>query len=172
MWQQQMQLMETFHNDMIMMVQMFIAMHREHLASVRDELDHVQELTRELTRLNARLGQLPAVTEGIPAAPTGRRRRELGRAPQAGASTPGGNPPPRPAQPTADRPAGKPPDEAGKLGPAGGPASKGRDAGKPQARPSPALAREEIYADLTRRITELQRERQGHWQKILKAING
>jgi hypothetical protein len=31
---------------------------------------------------------------------------------------------------------------------------------------------EDIYADLTRRITELQQERQGYWQKILKAING
>ena len=27
---------------------------------------------------------------------------------------------------------------------------------------------EDLYADLTRRITELQRERQGYWQKILR----
>ena len=50
MWQQQMQLMESFHNDMILMVQMFVAMHREHLASVRDELDMVQQLTRRTQR--------------------------------------------------------------------------------------------------------------------------
>ena len=49
MWQQQMRLMESFHNDMIMMVQMFFAMHREHMASVREELDRVEQLTRELT---------------------------------------------------------------------------------------------------------------------------
>src|SRR5262249_2613520 len=36
MWHQQMRMMESFHNDMIMMVQMFFAMHREHLASSRD----------------------------------------------------------------------------------------------------------------------------------------
>src|SRR5262249_61788527 len=55
MWQQQMQMMESFHNDMILMVQMFVAMHREHLASVRDELDRVQHLTRELSELQAKL---------------------------------------------------------------------------------------------------------------------
>ena len=54
MWQQQMQLMESFHNDMIMMVQMFVAMHKEHSASVRHELDMVQHLTRELSALQAR----------------------------------------------------------------------------------------------------------------------
>ena len=30
----------------------------------------------------------------------------------------------------------------------------------------------EVYSHLTRRITELQRERQGYWQRILKVING
>src|SRR6185312_676716 len=67
MWQQQMQLMETFHNDMAMMVQMFIAMHREFQGSVRAELERVQNLTRELGRLNARLGQLPEPSEAGPA---------------------------------------------------------------------------------------------------------
>ena len=57
MWQQQMQMMESFHNDMIMMVQMFVAMHREHLASVRDELDRVEQLTRELSDLQAKLAE-------------------------------------------------------------------------------------------------------------------
>jgi pSer/pThr/pTyr-binding forkhead associated (FHA) protein len=172
MWQQQMQLMETFHNDMIMMVQMFIAMHREHLASVRDELDHVQKLTRELTRLNARLGVLPQPAGASPGAEAGRPRRELGPAPQADASKPRGNRPPRPDQPTAKRREGKPADAAGKAGRTGRPKSKAQDAGKPQAGPAPVMASEEIYADLTRRITELQQERQGYWQKILKAING
>ena len=55
MWQQQMRLMESFHNDMIMMVQMFFAMHREHMASAREELDRVEQLTRELSALQARL---------------------------------------------------------------------------------------------------------------------
>src|SRR5262249_8561513 len=59
MWQQQMQLMESFHRDMILMVQMFVAMHREHSASVRHELDMVQQLTQELSALQAKSGQSP-----------------------------------------------------------------------------------------------------------------
>ena len=59
MWQQQMQLMESFHNDMILMVQMFVAMHREHLASVRHELDMVQRLTRELSLLQGKATESP-----------------------------------------------------------------------------------------------------------------
>jgi pSer/pThr/pTyr-binding forkhead associated (FHA) protein len=68
MWQQQMQLMESFHNDMILMVQMFVAMHKEHSASVRHELDMVQRLTRELSALQAKTGQSPgSENEGVTA---------------------------------------------------------------------------------------------------------
>ena len=55
-WQQQIQVMESFHKDMILMVQMFVAMHREHVVSVRDELDRVQQLTRELSELQRESG--------------------------------------------------------------------------------------------------------------------
>ena len=57
MWRQQMQMMESFHNDMILMVQMFVAMHREHRVSVRDELDRVQKLTGELAVIARETGQ-------------------------------------------------------------------------------------------------------------------
>ena len=57
MWQQQMQMMESFHNDMVLMVQMFVAMHREHSASFRHELDQVQQLTQELRDLQAKLAE-------------------------------------------------------------------------------------------------------------------
>ena len=63
MWQQQMRMMESFHNDMIMMVQMFFAMHREHLASARDELDRVEQLTRELSALQAKLDEPTAAPD-------------------------------------------------------------------------------------------------------------
>jgi hypothetical protein len=36
----------------------------------------------------------------------------------------------------------------------------------------PRMESSEMYADLTRRITQLQRERRGYWKRILKAING
>ena len=57
MWQQQMQLMEMFHNDMILMVQMFAAMHRQQLDSVRHEMDMVQRLTGQLQDLQTKLAE-------------------------------------------------------------------------------------------------------------------
>ena len=95
MWQQQMQMMQAFHNDMVMMFQMFVAMHREHLGSVRDELDRVQQLTRELTRLNARLGQLPRSAETSMPSDVGGQRGKCEAVPD-GLPRPEGNPrPPR-----------------------------------------------------------------------------
>ena len=65
MWQQQMRMMESFHNDMMLMVQMFMAMHKEHLESVRGELDKVRELSRELGQLQGKLGEpKPRVQRG------------------------------------------------------------------------------------------------------------
>ena len=63
MWQQQMQMMESFHQDMILMVQMFVAMHREHRVAIRDELDRVQKLTRKLSVLQAKLTQTAGPAE-------------------------------------------------------------------------------------------------------------
>ena len=76
MWQQQMQMMQAFHNDMVMMFQMFVAMHRDHLDSVRDELNRVEQLTRELTRLNARLAQFPGSAETSTPSDVGGQREE------------------------------------------------------------------------------------------------
>jgi hypothetical protein len=36
----------------------------------------------------------------------------------------------------------------------------------------PAASSPDLYVHLARRITEIQRERRGYWQRILKAING
>ena len=92
MWQQQIQMMQSFHNDMVMMFQMFVAMHREHLGSVRDELDRVQELTRELTRLNAELGQIPESAKTNPPLYAGGRSEKSRTVPDGGKPRPEGSP--------------------------------------------------------------------------------
>ena len=74
-WQQQMQVMESFHKDMILMVQMFVAMHREHVVSVRDELDRVQQLTRELSELQRDLVEQASGSGEIQASPSCTKRR-------------------------------------------------------------------------------------------------
>ena len=48
--------LEMLHSEMILMVRMFMTMHREHVGSIRDEFDRVQQLTRELETLQAKLG--------------------------------------------------------------------------------------------------------------------
>ncbi len=174
MWQQQMQLMESFHKDMVTMVQMFVAMHREHQATVRDELGRVQQLTQELTRLNARLGQLPAPGTTRPNPETNRNARKAEPAPPAGSSAkPESSPRAHSAQRSTEEPARKPrgPTQSPpKKRPAPAPAPEESEEPSPAAIPTGTSA--ELYAHLTRRITELQQERQGYWQRILKVING
>jgi pSer/pThr/pTyr-binding forkhead associated (FHA) protein len=171
-WQQQMQLMETFHNDMAMMVQMFIAMHREFQGSVRAELERVQRLTRELGRLNARLGQLPEPSGAGPARETVHPEKKARTVPGAGPSGPEARPHPRKAQ-RADAATGREP-KSRHTDPvrAGRSAPTPEDPGQVGSGPIPERESAEMYADLTRRITELQRERRGYWQRILKTING
>jgi hypothetical protein len=127
---------------MTMMVQMFIATHREFQSSVCDELRRVQKLTQELSRLNAQLLQVPESPKAPPAA-------------QA---------PPTPREGRLARPVS--------VSPAKGPSDEPAIADRPATRPGPRKDSAEVYADITRRITELQRQRRGCWQRILKAING
>jgi pSer/pThr/pTyr-binding forkhead associated (FHA) protein len=170
-WQQQMQLMESFHNDMLLMVQMFVAMHRDHLASVRHELDMVQRLTGELSDLQAKLAEGPSSPSvGLTA---GRGRPSRGPDPAQSLDHMKQNKRPvsrkptidsRPADPTSPQSAAEPgpirrksnsTERSMPAGPAG--ISKGEDS--------------QIHALLTTRIAELQRERQGYWQRILSALH-
>jgi pSer/pThr/pTyr-binding forkhead associated (FHA) protein len=170
-WQQQMQFMEAFHSDMMTMVQMFVAMHSEHQATLRDELRQVQQLTQELTRLNARLGQLPAPGTARPSPENRRTDRKDAPARMAGSVTPESNPGARSAQRASEKTTSHPPDSTESP-------RKKRPAAAPELSEQrstvamPATGSPDLYIHLTRRITELQRERQGYWQRILKAING
>ena len=172
MWRQQMQLMESFHNDMIMMVQMFVAMHREHLASVRHELDMVQRLTGELGNLQARLAEPASAADDGPTAGIGRPSQERGpvqaidhrrrdKKPASREATNASNRADRTSQqPAADR---------------GFPSPKTRAAEAPVPPASHGTSNSDesqIHAVLTERIAELQRERQGYWQRILSALHG
>ena len=171
MWQQQMQLMESFHNDMVMMVQMFVAMHREHQATVRDELGRVQQLTKELTRLNAQLAHLPAPGPARPSPEASRKASSGEPASPAVSPKPESSPRARSAQRSTEETSRKPPEPAEKP-------RKKRPAAAPEEKEGPltaampAMSGPEMYAHLTRKITDLQRERQGYWQRILKVING
>jgi len=171
MWQQQMQLMESFHNDMILMVQMFVAMHREHSASVRHELDMVQQLTRELSALQAKTAQAPGsansgLTAGVDRPDRERGpvpaidRKKLDKQPLSDQPDQGGNR----ARPNSTEPAGRSKAAGSKI-----PSAKGSV--PPVSDGTRAEENEQVHALLTQRIAELQRERQGYWQRILSTIN-
>jgi hypothetical protein len=169
MWQQQIQLIDLFHNDMILKVQMFAAMHREHLASVRDELSKVQRLTRELNALQARLNHPAGSADDDPTGVVARPAQDRGTAQP-------GNRGRRDQQTIAGEPS-----RAGRRAQvndgAGSPElTRPKIASDPGSRPttsneSSARHSAQAHALLTKRITELQRERQGYWQRILNAIS-
>ncbi|MGA7500836.1 MAG: hypothetical protein WBX00_29250, partial [Isosphaeraceae bacterium] len=69
-----------------------------------------------------------------------------------------------------DQPA-QPPDPIRRSG-AGNPTSTSTDHTRKDVRsPATPAGHAELHSHLTRRITELQRERQSYWRKILSAIN-
>ena len=172
-WQQQMKMMETFHDDMMLMVQMFMAMHREHLGAVKEELDKVR---------NSQANWAACGTSW-----TNRRTLQEARSPNREEATPSTQ------QPGGDMPASRPRpfavaadsstaqfatdrfDQPGAPAPrptstvpaaSGGPASKAR----PETYQSLG-EQTKFHLDITRRITELQRQ-QGYWQRIMNSING
>ena len=171
MWQQQMQLMESFHNDMILMVQMFVAMHREHLASVRHELDMVQQLTGKLSKLQAKLGKTGDASDASPPDSIGRTARERGPVPALDHKKRDKKHASREPNSAGNR------DERASARPAATPDAPGpnvRPAKKSVPRASKSAGEvddREMHSLLTKRIAELQRERQGYWQRILSALH-
>jgi pSer/pThr/pTyr-binding forkhead associated (FHA) protein len=158
MWQQQMRLMESFHNDMIMMVQMFFAMHREHMASAREELDRVEQLTRELSALQARLRDPIESPDAGPTRAVGRASKHLPPQDTEERQTRTGT---GESKPAAHRREPRSPKSGTKS-------SKGRSTPRPDG--ASELDSAQLHAQLTKRITELQRERQGYWQSIMSKM--
>jgi pSer/pThr/pTyr-binding forkhead associated (FHA) protein len=170
-WQQQMQMMELFHNDMIMMFQMFMAMHGEQLASVRDELGRVQQLTRELSELQVRLVDPGGAAKTERKEASDRALPKTRPAPAAIEQQPGGKPGPGAARPAAGKRQGAARDPAGaaRASHRESPAAGGTSS--PRADQADGGGSAHVHEMLTKRIAELQRERQGYWQRILSVLN-
>jgi len=151
-WQRQMEMMESFHNDMIAMVQTFFALHREHYASIRDEMDRVEELTSELDSLRRKLSP------------------EDSAAASQAADSPGSSPV-RNALPRDRAPESRPPDESEPHPrPETSRGAPGESPPPPREGKAPVAA-SEMHGLITNRIAALQRERQSYWRRILNQIN-
>jgi len=173
MWQQQMQMMESFHQDMILMVQMFVAMHQEHRVTIRDELDRVLKLTKKLSVLQEKLTQTAGSAEQSRSPGAQRPEKNVGkpdRSGRNGIARAQDVKAPNNTQRSKNQPA-QPPDPIRPSG-AGNPISTSTDHTREDVRsPATPAGHAEFHSQLARRITELQRKRQSYWQKILSAIN-
>ena len=170
----QQQMFDQFQQAMGMLVQMFGTMHREQMEVIREELDRLHQLSKELQELKdelAKPSRQPVTTIGRA------RRRSLPSRPAAltdnGSST-GTSSNHRTG--ISDSHHARDWPYAPPLDPAGGPAS----------RPIPARARlpgparspgirqpdRDAVAWIHQRIMTIQSERETRWQKILKLLPG
>jgi pSer/pThr/pTyr-binding forkhead associated (FHA) protein len=154
----QQQLADQFHQTMLMMAQMFGRMHQEQTQLLREELDQVHRLTRELQGLQAEQlrhsakpeiqsvpPETPAASVTAPAVASGQTENGQGARQEKSHAAPG-EVSPAPSAPSPAPPL--PPPQPGER----------RDAN--------------IHAWLSERIATLQEERRGHWQKILSFVLG
>jgi pSer/pThr/pTyr-binding forkhead associated (FHA) protein len=186
----QQQMFDQFQQTVMMMVQMFGAMHKEQMGFIREEMDRVQELTRELHALQAELAKRPqegpaqAAAQGL-AAPV-----PVSAAPPAGPTDlshagipvpPAATGPPRGSAVNGDHAAPAAPSHAaGDLAasqPVAVPSANHNipvSSEQPAADgPPPGTAREtDIHIWLHQRIAEIQRERQSRFQRILNYVLG
>jgi hypothetical protein len=166
-----MQLMESFHNDMIMMVQMFVAMHREHLSSVRQELEMVQKLTRELGVLQARVAEAPGSEGDRPTGKVDQPAPERKSAQTPNRKTKDKKPHSGQLDQSLARTEPKATEPVGGSKAAGSQVPSAKESEPPESNGTHLGNHAQIHAHLSQRIAELQRERQGYWQRILSTIN-
>ncbi len=139
------QMADQFRQTLMMMFQMFSALHKDQMAFFQQEMDRVQQLTGELHLL--RIEAAKHAPEQPSRAPVPAEKR-----PAAAPSTPP-VPAASPAPPSVSTPA--PPMPEGKAT-AGTTAPAGQD----------------IHVWLCQRMAAVQEERQNRWQKLLALLGG
>lgn len=170
-WNQHIQFLEMVHSEMILMVKMFMTMHREQVGSIRDELDRVQQLTRELETLQAKLAESSNVPRTAATTRLDRGRRETPSRSSVDAESEQGPSIPTPSSQTGSRPHRKfPPGEVNSV-PGRDKVSEAVGSEHPAERASSPVDMVNLHAQISTRIAELQRERQGYWRTILSVMS-
>jgi pSer/pThr/pTyr-binding forkhead associated (FHA) protein len=170
-WDQHFQFLEMVHSEMMLMVRMFMTMHREQLGSIRDELGRVQQLTRELEILQAKLSEPLGADNSNVESRADRRRLEVESLPSANSR----NDPPTRESSFAGRPETRQqrnsPPETAKSASELAASVRTVDAKRASEGVSSPVDSVMAHTQITKRIAELQRERQGYWRKILTAMS-
>jgi hypothetical protein len=121
-------------------------MQNDQMQMILGELAQIRRLTEEVTSLKATMAQLPMAASPVrpvPAAP----------------SVPVEKPAPRPMRPPAERPA-----------PARCPSTPDRISDVGNAKTAPVTG--DVHAWLSQRVAQVQKEREGRWQKIVSFLAG
>jgi pSer/pThr/pTyr-binding forkhead associated (FHA) protein len=145
----QQQMFSQFQQSMVMMFQMFHTAQKEQMGQVREELDRLHAITRELSALQSELlrRQVPAATHGNTPGSAGKAGQNGGIAPPTTAAA---------AEPKKGGP--------GNHTPAAAP-------GENRPRPSAGTG-QDIHGWLTKRIAGLEQERQSCWRRIVNFLRG
>jgi hypothetical protein len=138
----QQQMFDQFQQAMLMMFQMFGKLQREQLGVIRDEMERLRELSREVLALQTELANYvqPGAEGARPAPATS--------GPRAAATGVAANHASRPALAAKDGAQTKP-------------------LPLPQGQPE-----KDMHAWLSQRLAALQQERQTRWQKIVNYLTG
>ena len=183
----QQQMSDQFHEVTMAMIQMFGTIHREQMDMVRGELDEIHRLSEELKELKANSSRhSPAPQDPTTAAAPGQHPSD----PDDRIRPPDARPASQASPPLspADLPAGR----ASSLSARGPERPTPADASSHRNRPLAVEAAgsspepegrgpedcpagqvdDFIHVALSRRIAELQRERQSRWHKILDLVTG
>jgi pSer/pThr/pTyr-binding forkhead associated (FHA) protein len=140
----QQQMLEQFHQTMMMMAQMFGNLHRDQMTLIREELKQLQRVTQELQTLHVELAARTAEGPGGQGEPPPARPGAADvAAPQAG--------PAATRQPAATPPPGEP---------------------RPAAAPPGPESPERIHALLRQRLASLEAERKSRWDRVLHFMLG
>jgi pSer/pThr/pTyr-binding forkhead associated (FHA) protein len=158
----QQQMLEQFHQSMMLFLQHIGDRHQDQMRQVREEVSRLRELSDELGLLQERL-QL-AVPGAAPAAPL----------PSARAAVAGGNGPAPPGRPAALGSQAKSAASFAATGPAAsearGPARKDAVPSEGARQPAGRGGHEDPLVMVSRRISEIRSEQRSRWQRILDMV--
>jgi pSer/pThr/pTyr-binding forkhead associated (FHA) protein len=183
----QQQMFDQFQQAMGMLVQMFTSMHRDQMEVIREELDRLHVLSRELQELKEELARSPdraaTAAESAAPAPAPSTRPAAGVDPEhRPAVAPAGEPPAEgptpspsavaagPQRPSAPFVAPPPRPASTTPPPPAGPRPDRRPRGVDAA--GAVGAPQDAVAWIHQRIAAIQEERETRWQKILKILPG
>jgi FHA domain len=154
----QQQMAEQFRLTMTGIVDSFRRMHDDQMRLIWEELAQIRRLNEEVASLRATQARLPAATVAARPLEAARRALEPGELRQAAADQPRGSSNGSPAAPNQGSSPRHPP--ANGVTPQANP-----------IQPNPDVEKD-VHGWVSRRVAQVQRERDGRWQRIMSFLTG